>query len=155
MKYAGLAALAVALAPIAHAQDCAPLDRVVAAAFDGFESIAGEEADDGFFETTISFFNADDCAIDAFEGQYYCLWARPTVADADKAIAPLYDMAKVCLSGDWKWDDLAGKKSTSSMTITEGYRMTKTKGANKDASVRVYMEGAPGEAWRQVWLQVE
>jgi hypothetical protein len=111
MKFTMLAAAAFALAPLAHAQDCGPLNKVIASAVEeGFESISGDMLEDGYFETDISFFEADECSVDSIMGQYVCLWDRPTVADADKAIAPLYDMAKVCLSGGWEWTDIAGEQ---------------------------------------------
>jgi hypothetical protein len=150
------AALAVALTPLAHAQDCGPLNTVVSAGIkDGFESIVGDHIEDAVYETDIAFFDADGCNIDGFVGQYYCLWERPDVAAADKAIAPLYDMAKVCLSGGWDWADLAGQKTAASTTITEGYSMTSTRGPNKGAVVRVFMATEPGQPWREVWLEVE
>jgi hypothetical protein len=156
MKYAMLAAMAAVLAPIAYAQDCTPLNTVITSGVEeGFESVAGDEIDDGIFDGKIAFFDADECGVDAILGQYYCLWARPTVAEADAAIAPLYDMAKVCLSGGWDWVDMAGGKTGAEVTITEGYQMTRTTGATKGAVVRVYMEGNPAEPWRQVWLEVE
>ena len=154
MKYALLAAMAVALAPIAQAQDCAPLERVLTAAEDRFKSIMVEQLDDGYFDASIYFFSADECAVDTIEDQYYCLWARPDVAEADKAIAPLYDMAKVCLSEGWVWSELTGVKTTNTTTVTEGYRMTKRSGANKGAVVQVYMDSIAGQPWRQVWLDV-
>lgn len=155
MKSAMLAAAVLALAPAAHAQDCAPLNRVIALAVEeGFESISGELVSDGYFETDISFFDADECSVDSILGQYFCLWDRPTVADADKAIAPLYDMAKVCLSGGWEWTDIAGEKRPNNIAITKGYRMTATRGAHKGAVVRVYMDGMTTQPWRQVWLEV-
>lgn len=80
---------------------------------------------------------------------------RPKVADADKTIAPLCDMAKVCLSGGWDWVDMADKMTDLDVTITEGYQMTRTTGANKGAMVRVYIEGDTAEPWRHVWLEVE
>lgn len=155
MKRAVFAAAALVLAPIAQAQDCGPLNRVIASAVEeGFESISGERLEDGFFETDISFFDADECGIDSILGQYYCLWDRPSVAESDKTIAPLYDMAKVCLSGGWEWADLAGEKRPNTIAISKGYRMTSTRGAHKGAVVRVYMDGMPTQPWRQVWLEV-
>ena len=155
MKSAMLAAVALALAPVAHAQDCAPLNRVIASAVEeGFESISGDLVSDGYFETNISFFDADECSVDSIVGQYFCLWDMPTVADADKAIAPLYDMAKVCLSGGWEWTDIAGEKRPNNIAITEGYQMTSTRGPHKGAVVRVYMDGMTTQPWRQVWLEV-
>ena len=89
MKYALLAAMAVAVAPFAHAQDCGPLEQVLTAAEDRFRSIMVEELDDGFFDTSIYLLGADECAVDSVETSYYCLWSWPTVAEADKAIAPM------------------------------------------------------------------
>lgn len=155
MKFALLATAAVVLAPLAHAQDCKPLNLVIASAKGAFESIVGDQVDDGIFDVSIAFFDADTCEVDAYVEQYYCGWKRPSVAEADKAIAPLYDMAKVCLSGGWDWADMAGKQSAGAIFVTEGYQMTATSGANKGAVVRVYMEGNPAEPWRQVWLEVE
>ncbi len=155
MKFTMLAAAAFALAPLAHAQDCGPLNKVIASAVEeGFESISGDMLEDGYFETDISFFEADECSVDSIMGQYVCLWDRPTVADADKAIAPLYDMAKVCLSGGWEWTDIAGEQRPNNIAITEGYRMTRTGGAHKGAVVQVYMDGMSTQPWRQVWLEV-
>ena len=155
MKSAMLAAVALVLAPLAHAQDCAPLNRVIASAVEeGFESISGDQLSDGYFETNISFFEADECSVDSIVGQYFCLWDRPTVADADKAIAPLYDMAKVCLSGGWEWTDIAGEQRPNNIAITEGYRVTRNAGAHKGAVVQVYMDGMTTQPWRQVWLEV-
>ena len=155
MKYALLAASMLAFAPLAHAQDCGPLNTVIAAGEGGFESVAGVELDDGYHDGKISFFDADECTVDVFVGQYYCLWARPSVADADKAIAPLYDMAKVCLSGNWDWVDIAGRDAAPGNKVIEGYQMMKTSGDDTGAVVRVYMDGKAGEPWRQVWLEVE
>lgn len=155
MKSGMFAAAVLALAPLAHAQDCGPLNTVIAAGDEGFESVAGEEIDDDVYHATITFFDADECSVDALFGQFYCLWAKPVVADADKAIAPLYDMAKVCLSGGWEWTDMAGQKSGSTGTVMEGYQMRKTSGDYESAIVRVYMDGVAGEPWRQVWLEVE
>jgi len=155
MKSAMFAAAALALAPIAHAQDCAPLHAVIASAVeDEFESISGEQIEDGYFETDISFFDADECSVDSIMAQYVCLWDRPSVADADKAIAPLYDMAKVCLSGGWEWTDITGEQRPNNIAITEGYRMTSTRGPHKGAVVQVYMDGMSTQPWRQVWLEV-
>jgi len=154
MKYALLAAMAVAVAPFAHAQDCGPLEQVLTAAEDRFRSIMVEELDDGFFDTSIYLLGADECAVDSVETSYYCLWSWPTVAEADKSIAPLYDMAKVCLSEGWVWSELTGVKTTNTTTITEGYRMTKRSGAHKGAVVQVYMDGIADQQWRQVWLDV-
>ena len=155
MKFTMLAAAVFALAPLAHAQDCGPLNKVIASAVEeGFESISGDMLEDGYFETSISFFDADECSVDSIMGQYVCLWDRPTVAEADKAIAPLYDMAKVCLSEGWVWSELTGVKTTNTTTITEGYRMTKRSGAHKGAVVQVYMDGIADQPWRQVWLDV-
>lgn len=155
MKSAWLAAAALALAPLAHAQDCKPLESVIASAAEDFDPILGDQIDDGVFDVSVSFFEADTCEVDAYIAQYYCLWARPTVADADKAIAPLYDMAKVCLSGPWDWTDLAGKTTSAKAVITEGYQMKARGGLYEGAVVRVYMEGIPTEPARQVWLEVE
>lgn len=155
MKSALLAAAALALAPIARAQDCKPLEAVIASTTEDFDSILGDQIDDGVFDVTVAFFDADTCEVDMYIEQYYCLWARPTVADADKAIAPLYDMAKVCLSGGWDWTDLAGTATSAKAVITEGYQMTSTRGPNKGAIVRVYMDGIPAESKREVWLEVE
>ncbi|OYX45739.1 MAG: hypothetical protein B7Y90_18350 [Alphaproteobacteria bacterium 32-64-14] len=155
MKLAVFAAAGLVLAPIAHAQDCGPLHRVIASAVEeGFESISGDLVADGYFETNVSFFDADECSVDSIGGQYFCLWDRPSVDDADTAIAPLYDMAKVCLSGGWEWTDLAGEKRPNTIAITEGYRMTSTRGAHKGAVVQVYMDGMATQPWRQVWLEV-
>ena len=155
MKFTMLAAAAFALAPLAHAQDCGPLNKVIASAVEeGLESISGDMLEDGYFETDISFFEADECSVDSIMGQYVCLWDRPTVADADKAIAPLYDMAKVCLSGGWEWTDIAGEQRPNNIAITEGYRLTRTGGAHKGAVVQVYMDGMSTQPWRQVWLEV-
>ena len=66
MKYGLLAAMAVAFAPIAQAQDCAPLERVLTAAKDRFKSIMVEQLDDGYFDASIYFFKADAGARNAF-----------------------------------------------------------------------------------------
>lgn len=154
MKYALLAAMAVAVAPIAHAQDCGPLERVLTAAEDSFESIMDDELDDGFFDASIYLFSADECAVDTIETSYYCLWSWPTVAEADKSIAPIYDTAKVCLSEGWVWSELTGVKTGDTTAITEGYRMIKRSGAHMGAVVQVYMDGIADQQWRQVWLDV-
>lgn len=159
MKYALLAAMAVAVAPLAlasgaHAQDCGPLERVLTSAEDRFESIMYDELDDGFFDASIYLLNADECAVDTIENSYYCLWTWPTVAEADKSIAPLYDMAKVCMSEGWVWSELTGVKTGNTTAITEGYRMTKRTGAHKGAVVQVYMDGIADQQWRQIWLDV-
>jgi hypothetical protein len=155
MKYALLATLALVLAPIAQAQDCTPLERVMASGLtEDFDSLMGDETDDGFFETDISFFDADACAIDAMEPLYYCMWARRTVAEADKAMAPLYDLVKVCLSAGWKWDDMTGQTSADGAKVVEGFRMTKRAGAHAGAFVQVYMDAEPDEPSRLVWLEV-
>jgi hypothetical protein len=146
----------VALAPLAHAQDCAPLERVIAAGGTAkFVSLMGAPLGDGQFETDISFFDAEECAIDSILSQYVCMWDGADVAEGDKAIAPLYDMAKVCLSGPWEWTEIAGQKTGTGTLITEGYAMTRTRQPHKGAVVRVYMDSKPGAAWRQVWLEVE
>ena len=71
------------------------------------------------------------------------------------ACLALYDMAKVCLSGNWDWVDIAGRDAAPGTKVTEGYQMMKTSGDDAGAVVRVYMDGAAGEPWRQVWLEVE
>lgn len=156
MKLTLLAAAAVLFAPFAHAQDCGPLESVIAAGRDAkFKAIMGEPFDDGYFLADIAFFNADYCIVDSILPQYHCVWDTPSVAEADKAIAPLYDMAKVCLSDGWTWTDLAGEDTATGTQITEGYQMSRTRGPQKGAVVRVYMDSKPGQAWRQVWLEVE
>lgn len=156
MKITMLAVLAALLAPVAHAQDCGPLHAVIAAGGEAkFASLMGDQIEDGYFETDVSFFEADDCAVDSILRQFFCLWDRPDVAEAEEAIAPLYDMAKVCLSDGWTWADLAGKETATDTLITEGYQVTLARGPNKGAVVRVYMDSKPGAPWRQVWLEVQ
>lgn len=160
MKLPLLALVAVVLAPIvapmAQAEDCSTLDAVIASGHkDEFEGIFnGDEIGDGVYETTLTFAKADACEVDSFEPYYYCRWDRGSATDADKVILPLYDMAKVCLSEGYTWDDLAGKKSILGATILEGYSMTKTAGDYKGGVVRLCMHAGDKADARQVWLEV-
>lgn len=155
MRFAILAA-ALALSPVAHAQDCSTLDALLDyGAKDEFEGILDEEVDDGVYEATITFPRSDACEVDVFATQYYCRWEAANAADADKAILPLYDMAKVCLSEGWAWDDIAGKTFGSDMTILEGYQMTKQSGAHKGAVVRVLLAAPANVTGRMVWLEIK
>lgn len=155
MRYAsGIAiGLSMALAPIAAAQDCTPITRVIASAPSGYQSLLGEEIGDAEFEAE-SVFAGGMCGVDAITQQYSCHWEAATPADADKVILPLYDMAKVCLSEKWSWQDIAGTATRSGLTVVEGQAITKNAGMWQGTVVRLYMGEVPGKPARHVRIEV-
>lgn len=102
MKQASIAlALAFALAPAAHAQlSCDDVRRLNAAVLDDFESIAGEEVDDGIFRTSVHMAGAKSCAIDLFfEAVHSCSWNFSTEQAAVDAYNVNVATLASCISG--------------------------------------------------------
>lgn len=156
MKLGVLAAMVVALAPIAHAQanDCTLMNRVVAAAKGGFAEIKGDGSAGGVSPSKVRFADANDCAIDASaEPFFYCAWSYGTTAEADAQSLVLLENAKFCLSQGWNWRDIAGQPAGDSYTILEGYLMSGS-GANAGVHVQIHVEGNRDKTERLVWMEV-
>jgi hypothetical protein len=104
MKLASVAiAAALASAPIAHAQvTCTDVSRIVAAAGEDFESLAGDEIDDELYKSTYLIAGANDCSVDLFlDAIHSCIWNFPSQADAIQAYNTNVAAIAPCLSA-WK-----------------------------------------------------
>ena len=118
MKQAAIAlALAFVLAPAAHAQlTCDDVRRLNDAVLGDFESLAGEEVDDGVFDTSVHMAGATFCAIDLFfEAVHSCSWDFSTeqaaVAGYNVNVATLAS----CISG-WS-QHAAGSDATPAENV--------------------------------------
>lgn len=104
---AGLvAAAALSLAPIAHAQlSCAHIDELNALAFDDFGDIVADEIENGYFDTDYWLDDAEQCvvAIDFF-AEWSCLYVFASEPAAASFYAGLTGHFGSCLSA-WKQED--------------------------------------------------
>lgn len=109
MKSGMLAAVVFALAPMAHAQGCGALNKVLAAAPARFDAVLGEEIDDDYFNASVWVDgNANGCWVDlTISDLYVCGWNFGSQAHLDARYAELTSAARACLAG-WTEKDGSG-----------------------------------------------
>lgn len=141
MKSGLLAAVAIALAPIAaHAQpSCKEVNTIIAEAPHGFRALRGDELEEDYFESTAWLKYADECGVDvSFVDLFVCTW------NFDPAMARNnYDaFAKhlpSCLPG-WDQKDAAGKDSLKGTTIETGVSFGEGPDNQANTVVILYIE---------------
>lgn len=140
MKSGLLVAAAMALAPMAHAQDyCGVLKDVVGEATDGFEALKDEENFEDNWEPPFYLMDAYSCWIDTeADAVFACYWQFDAPAQASAKLDQLDAATKACLAG-WTRTDLSGKTSADDKAIARGFRMDGS-GANAGVFVETFTE---------------
>lgn len=112
-----VAAAALTLAPIAHAQvACDGFEQLVELAWDGFEEIMGEEVEDGIFEADQLFDGADHCTVTLdFFVEYACLFVYPTETEGSSGYASARAAFDGCLA-DWARESVEPDGSDTTFT---------------------------------------
>lgn len=135
------AGLALALAPVAHAQvTCSEMIRVTDYSKDDFDDILGEEIDDEFYEATYTLAGATECTLDfGWDSVYACLWVYDSYSAAYSAYGSQRAAVASCLPG-WSTDAM-----TPAAFATDGYRTLEGTfyngaGVNADYEWGVYVE---------------
>lgn len=104
MKFAAIAAIAIALAPLSHAQTvCEEIAAINAAGLHRFDGIKGaqatDEPEDEVYESNATLFGLETCLIEQhFEPRHGCIWEFDTEAELlaaytakSEAVAPCFD----------------------------------------------------------------
>lgn len=98
---AGLvAAAALMAAPVAHAQaSCDGFEQLIELAWDDFDAITGEEAEDGIYWAEEMFDGVDHCTVTLdFFAEYACLFVYPTEAEGSAGYASVRAAFDSCLA---------------------------------------------------------
>lgn len=97
------AAVALALAPVAHAQiTCADVSRIAAAASKDFDDLTSDEIGDDLYRSTYLIAGANSCSVDLFlEAVHSCVWNFPSQAAAIQAYNTNVAAIAPCLPA-WK-----------------------------------------------------
>ncbi len=115
---AGLvAAAALALSPIAHAQvSCGEMEDLLDFAWDDFADISADEIDDGYYDTDYWLDNADECFVGIdVAALYACLWVFDTEAEASSAYDTISATFTACLD-DWDRSPSANGDTSNNIT---------------------------------------
>jgi hypothetical protein len=155
MRFRVLAAMAVALGPMAHAQEagCPLLQKIVAGAPAGFPELKGEELSAGWFDSRLYMTGADDCSVNiADRNLFYCAWGFDAPAAANSLATALSDAAKQCLAG-WTLEDTTGRKSSNNLVILKGLTLSGA-GAHAGTRVLVFSESFENSQESQVTIEV-
>lgn len=104
MKFASLLAIAAALvlAPMAQAQvSCSEISALMEAATEDFDSVAGEEVDDGVYAATAKLNAANDCQVTFdLSSTYACIWVYDSLDTAREDYGMQTQALGQCL-GEW------------------------------------------------------
>lgn len=135
-----LTAVAIALAPMAQAQDyCGALKEVVAQATSGFEALKEDENFEDNYEPFFYLQDAYSCWIDTEAGSIFaCYWQFDAPAQASAKLDQLDAATKACLAG-WTRTDLSGKTSAEDKAVARGFRMDGSS-ANPTVFVEAFTE---------------
>jgi hypothetical protein len=157
MKQASIAvALAFALAPAAHAQlTCDDVRRLNGAVLGDFESLAGDEVDDGIFETSLHMAGAKYCAIDIFfEAVHSCSWDFSTEQAAVAAYNANVATLASCISG---WSQHGAEPDTTLSDDVRNVAETHFSGAGEHDGVewQLAVEQLTGASFSGYRLWVE
>ena len=146
--------LCLPIAPAAHAQiTCDDAGRLNASVLGDFESLVGEEVDDGLFETSLHMAGAQTCAIDLFaEPVHSCLWRFVSEQDAVATYNANVSVLASCIAG-WERQS-AGQGATS----TSGTRMIAEtrfigQGAYVDVEWQLVVEQGADSGYR-LWVEL-
>lgn len=155
MKLGLIAAAAMVLAPVAHAQQtgCPLIKSIVAGASGGFNDLRGEEIDEDWYDSKVWLADAEECGIELSDGaEFYCTWGFPNPAAASSKTVFLSEAVKLCLP-DWKVEDIAGRKSFNNLTINKGVAMTGS-GPATDTVLEVFAETYENSQETMAWISV-
>lgn len=155
MRFGILAALAVALAPMAHAQEAGRplLQKMVDGAPAGFLEFRGDELDNGWFDSRLYMTGADDCSINTGnQNLFYCAWGFDTPGAANSLATALSDASRQCLAG-WTVEDTTGRRSSNNLVILKGLTLSGA-GAHADTRVLVFSESFENSQESQVTIEV-
>lgn len=139
MKFAVLAAITAMLAPMAHAQGCGALNKILAAAPGGFEDVIGAELDDDYFNAVVWIDDsANGCWVDQTIGSFYlCGWNFGTEAEAEALFGGFIGAARACLAG-WRETGMPGPKTPRGDKMLKGVSFSAGPGDNAKTVVRFY-----------------
>lgn len=139
MKIAVLAAVAAMLAPIAQAQGCGSLNKIIAAAPGGFDDVIGAEIDDDYFNASVWLdASASGCWVDqTIVPVYLCGWNFGAQADAETVFAAADSAARTCLAG-WRATDVSGKTTSDGDRMLKGVVFTDASSESVKTVVRIY-----------------
>lgn len=110
--------LALALAPVAHAQvACSEVASVNRYGLDDFDEIAEDEIDDDYYDASFYLSGASECTVDySFDSIYSCVWTFPSQSAAASAFNAQVAAVGSCLSG-WQV-----RTQSPSGAASNGYR---------------------------------
>lgn len=111
MKPTIMLAIAIAIAPLAHAQTvCEEVARINTSGIYRFDSIKGafvtDESEDELYESNATLFGSEDCLIDQyFEPKHGCVWEFETEAELLATYTSKAAAVAPCFEG-WERQDL-------------------------------------------------
>jgi hypothetical protein len=112
------ASLALALAPVAHAQvACSEVASLNSYGLEDFDEIADGEIEDDYYKASFSLSGASECTIDySFDSIYSCVWTFPSQSAAASAFNSQVNAVSSCLAG---WQH---RTESPSGTVSNGFR---------------------------------
>lgn len=112
------ASLALALAPVAHAQvTCSEVANVNRYGLDDFEEIAEDEIDDDYYDASYYLAGAEECNVDyTLDSIYSCIWVYDSYASASASYSAQISALGSCLSG-WQY-----RTEATDSEAKDGYR---------------------------------